>query len=73
MGKTDWFEVWVHAVPSPFCHDRVLGSRIRDLIKFSTMTYRVHNMDRPDIKRHKPCDPQYKRSIHKQIKYFHGV
>lgn len=87
-SKSDFFDVWRATVPPPFNKDEVLGRRIGDLCKFILLTYSVYRLDysfedqrsgrapRNDEEQHRADFRQMKglkRSIHKQVKLYHGV
>ena len=55
-GKTDFYDVWKCAVPEPFNKDLVLAARLRDLFKFSLLTYCCSSMHDPFAAFKKECE-----------------
>ena len=73
-GKENFMEVWRVAVPLQYREDRKLAVRIGDLCKFNLLTYTVLRLDQPFASQYRPTEfKNFKRSIHKQVKLYHGV
>ena len=76
QGKTSFLEQWQNVVPPKYRNDTVLCKRIGDLLKFSLLTYSVRDirmsldpMDRATITK----TDNYRHSLQKQVKLYHGV
>lgn len=73
-GKTQFYDIFKVIVPKEFTHDRILAQRVGDLCKFVHLTYNVYNSQMPFFSYDRPTSyAKFKRSIHKQIKLYHGI
>ena len=74
QGKADFLDVWRVAVPPQYREDKKLAKRIGDLCKFNLLTYGVLSLDKPFAGHFRPTDYEnFRRTIHKQVKLYHGV